>query len=79
MGIEKSSQSGYCARCLAGLNFDDREHFLGGRSVVGVITFQFDRTLRFAERIWFVADSSIHLRNRGVDSTLRPAAFLNGR
>jgi hypothetical protein len=39
MGIEKFGQSGYCARCFTGLSFDDRERFLGGRSVVGVITF----------------------------------------
>jgi len=39
MGIEKFGQSGYCTSCFTGLRFDDRERFLGGSSVVGVITF----------------------------------------
>jgi hypothetical protein len=39
MGIEKFWQPSYCARRFTGLSFDYREHFLGGRSVVGVITF----------------------------------------
>jgi hypothetical protein len=39
MGVEKFWESGHGTGCFTGLSFDYREPFLGGRSVVGVITF----------------------------------------
>jgi hypothetical protein len=49
--------------------------FLAGKIAPNCVRLVLDGTLRFAERIWFVADSSIHLRNRGVVAPCGPPPF----